>query len=196
MPSRAVSTRTAAGSVLPANRGRTSRYLRRLTLRLFVMATQVRPWLRRRDHDVEWPLRIGGNSILGEFFQGRIDELRIYNRALSAPRSRPLTPRPLHRARLRIPFDRQLRDRAGNPVDLKIGPNGDLFYVDIRGDLRRIGFGTNQAPSAVANGAPLSGPVPLTVNFSGSGSSDPDPGDTITTRGISTATVSSTTRPR
>ena len=29
-------------------------------------------------------LRIGGNSILGEFFQGRIDEVRIYNRALSA----------------------------------------------------------------------------------------------------------------
>ena len=29
-------------------------------------------------------LRIGGNSIWGEFFQGRIDEVRIYNRALSA----------------------------------------------------------------------------------------------------------------
>jgi hypothetical protein len=29
------------------------------------------------------PLRIGGNSIWGEYFQGRIDEVRIYNRALS-----------------------------------------------------------------------------------------------------------------
>ncbi|HZM27048.1 MAG TPA: LamG domain-containing protein, partial [Gemmatimonadales bacterium] len=28
-------------------------------------------------------LRIGGNSIWGEFFQGRIDEVRVYNRALS-----------------------------------------------------------------------------------------------------------------
>jgi hypothetical protein len=28
-------------------------------------------------------LRIGGNSIWGEFFQGRIDEIRIYNRALA-----------------------------------------------------------------------------------------------------------------
>jgi hypothetical protein len=28
-------------------------------------------------------LRIGGNSIWGEFFQGRIDEVRLYNRALS-----------------------------------------------------------------------------------------------------------------
>jgi hypothetical protein len=30
-------------------------------------------------------LRIGGNSIWGEFFAGRIDEVRIYDRALSAP---------------------------------------------------------------------------------------------------------------
>jgi hypothetical protein len=30
------------------------------------------------------PLRIGGNSIWGEFFQGRIDDVRIYNRALSS----------------------------------------------------------------------------------------------------------------
>ena len=29
-------------------------------------------------------LRIGGNSIWGEFFKGRIDEIRIYNRALKA----------------------------------------------------------------------------------------------------------------
>jgi hypothetical protein len=29
------------------------------------------------------PLRMGGNSIWGEFFRGRIDEVRIYNRALS-----------------------------------------------------------------------------------------------------------------
>ncbi len=29
------------------------------------------------------PLRIGGNTIWGEYFQGQIDELRVYNRALS-----------------------------------------------------------------------------------------------------------------
>jgi len=28
-------------------------------------------------------LRFGGNSIWGEYFQGLIDEVRIYNRALS-----------------------------------------------------------------------------------------------------------------
>jgi hypothetical protein len=30
------------------------------------------------------PLRIGGNSIRGEYFRGLIDEVRIYNRPLSA----------------------------------------------------------------------------------------------------------------
>ena len=30
------------------------------------------------------PLSIGGNTIWGEFFTGRIDEVRVYNRALSA----------------------------------------------------------------------------------------------------------------
>jgi len=30
------------------------------------------------------PLRIGGNNVSGEFFRGIIDEVRVYNRALSA----------------------------------------------------------------------------------------------------------------
>jgi hypothetical protein len=29
------------------------------------------------------PLQIGGDSIYGQYFAGRIDEVRIYNRALS-----------------------------------------------------------------------------------------------------------------
>jgi hypothetical protein len=42
-------------------------------------------------------LRIGGNSIWGEFFQGQIDEIRIYNRALTqgeiqTDMTRPVTP--------------------------------------------------------------------------------------------------------
>jgi glucose/arabinose dehydrogenase len=30
------------------------------------------------------PLRLGGNAVYGEFFRGRVDDVRIYNRALSA----------------------------------------------------------------------------------------------------------------
>jgi hypothetical protein len=37
----------------------------------------------------------------------------------------------------------------------------------------------NAAPTALLTGTPQSGPSPLTVNFTGAGSTDPDPGDTI-----------------
>ena len=71
---------------------------------------------------------------------------------------------------------------AANPVDLQIGPGGDLFYVDFDGGtIRRIQYTSgNQAPNAVIQATPLSGPTPLTVTFDGSASSDPNAGDTLT----------------
>ena len=69
---------------------------------------------------------------------------------------------------------------AAQPVDLEIGPGGDLFYVDLGGTVRRIRyFAQNQPPIAVATADPTSGPAPLTVSFDGSGSSDPE-GDALT----------------
>jgi PKD repeat protein len=71
---------------------------------------------------------------------------------------------------------------AANPVYLQIGPGGDLFYADFDGgSIRRVIFtSTNQPPTAVAAATPTSGAAPLTVAFDGSGSSDPDAGDTLT----------------
>jgi PKD repeat protein len=40
-------------------------------------------------------------------------------------------------------------------------------------------FSTNQPPTAVAQASPTTGAAPLTVSFNGTGSSDPDPGDTL-----------------
>ncbi len=70
---------------------------------------------------------------------------------------------------------------AANPVNLQIGPNGDLFYVDFgSGAIHRIQyFSANQPPTAIAQATPTSGAAPLTVNFDGSASSDPDPGDSL-----------------
>jgi hypothetical protein len=70
---------------------------------------------------------------------------------------------------------------AASPVDLQIGPGGDLFYVDFDGGtIRRIQYTSgNQAPNAVIQATPLSGPTPLTVTFDGRASSDPNPGDTL-----------------
>jgi PKD repeat protein len=65
---------------------------------------------------------------------------------------------------------------AGHPVDLKIGPGGDLFYVDMEGgNVHRITYtANNQPPTAAITANPTNGPVPLTVNFDGTGSSDPE----------------------
>jgi PKD repeat protein len=55
------------------------------TQRLYVNGSQVSQRAQTGQIRVSSsPLRIGGNSIWGEYFQGRIDEVRIYNRALSA----------------------------------------------------------------------------------------------------------------
>jgi YVTN family beta-propeller protein len=54
------------------------------TLRLYLNATQVATQSRTGSLEVNNAVvRIGGNTYSGEFFPGRIDELRIYNRALS-----------------------------------------------------------------------------------------------------------------
>jgi len=71
---------------------------------------------------------------------------------------------------------------AANPVDLKTGPGGDLFYVDLTGGtIRRISYqGANTPPNAVVQANPTSGAAPLSVSFDGRASSDQDPGDGIT----------------
>jgi PKD repeat protein len=65
-------------------------------------------------------------------------------------------------------------------VQVLTGPGGDLFYVAMdAGQLRRISYPAgNRAPTAVATADPSSGPAPLTVQFDGTTSSDPD-GDPI-----------------
>jgi PKD repeat protein len=70
---------------------------------------------------------------------------------------------------------------GSGPVDLEIGPGGDLFYAGYDGgDIRRISYPVaNSAPVAVAKATPTSGAAPLTVSFDGTGSSDADPGDTL-----------------
>jgi PKD repeat protein len=73
------------------------------------------------------------------------------------------------------------RAGAALPVDIQFGPGGDLFYADVwDGQIKRIRYTAgNQAPRAVASAAPTAGNTPLTVNFSGATSNDPD-GDPIT----------------
>ena len=70
---------------------------------------------------------------------------------------------------------------AANPVNLQVGPTGELFYVDFDGGtIRRIAYAsTNRPPVADATATPTTGSAPLTVFFDGSASSDPDAGDAL-----------------
>jgi glucose/arabinose dehydrogenase len=71
---------------------------------------------------------------------------------------------------------------AATPVDLEIGPDGDLYYADLAGGtIRRFHYASgNQAPVAVITATPTSGNAPLAVSFDGTASSDPDAGDMLT----------------
>jgi PKD repeat protein len=65
------------------------------------------------------------------------------------------------------------------------GPTQSLYYTTYAngGQVRRIAFtAQNQAPMAVLSADITSDTAPLTVSFDGSGSSDPDLGDTLTYR--------------
>jgi glucose/arabinose dehydrogenase/PKD repeat protein len=79
------------------------------------------------------------------------------------------------------PSTRQLFARDIGLVNLKAGPGGDIFAVDFSaGAIRRFRYqSTNHLPTASAQATPTNGPVPLAVSFDGRGSSDPDPGDTL-----------------
>ncbi len=57
---------------------------------------------------------------------------------------------------------------AAGPVDLEVGLDGALYYVDFSGSVRRVQFSSgNQPPTAIAQAAPSTGPAPLTVSFDG-----------------------------
>jgi hypothetical protein len=54
-------------------------------LRLYVNGVQVASGAQAGSLQTPaTPLRIGGNVPYGEYFEGLIDEVRVYNRALSA----------------------------------------------------------------------------------------------------------------
>ncbi|GAA3607846.1 LamG-like jellyroll fold domain-containing protein [Microlunatus ginsengisoli] len=73
-------------------------------------------------------------------------------------------------------------DATAWPAELETGPNGDVYVVDIVANaIKRIRYnaGGNTPPIAIARADKTNGPIPLTVQFDGSGSSDPDAGSSI-----------------
>ena len=77
--------RTAEGTTLPTNTwSHLAGTYDGATLRLYVNGVQVASAAYSGTIGTSsGPLRIGGNSLWGEYFQGTIDEVRVYNRALT-----------------------------------------------------------------------------------------------------------------
>ena len=75
-------------------------------------------------------------------------------------------------------------DGPYDPIMLKLGPDGSLYYVDFGwgwlgevnpAAIRRIRYAPgNQPPIVAASAAPQTGPAPLAVTFSSAGSFDPE----------------------
>jgi glucose/arabinose dehydrogenase len=70
-------------------------------------------------------------------------------------------------------------NNAAGPVSFFTGPEGDIYFVGIyTGGIYHITYtANNQAPTAFAAANKTFGPAPLTVNFTSSGSSDPEGDD-------------------
>ncbi|HET9517622.1 MAG TPA: PQQ-dependent sugar dehydrogenase, partial [Actinoplanes sp.] len=66
---------------------------------------------------------------------------------------------------------------ADGPVDLELGADGNLYYLSIEtGQLRRVRYigAGNRPPNIVAAATPTEGLAPLAVQFSSTGTTDPD----------------------
>jgi len=71
----------------------------------------------------------------------------------------------------------------GAPVDIDVGPDGNLYYLSRNGgEVHKIEFipgGANHPPTANFTATPTSGNPPLLVNFDGTPSTDPDLGTVL-----------------
>ena len=106
----------------------------------------------------QFPVEYVGDYLFADYLRGFIQRLTPANQVL------------------------QFATAASGPVDLKVAPDGSLYYLSVFDKavykIAYVGSG-NQNPTAVASANPPAGPAPLTVDFSGAGSSDPD-GDPLT----------------
>ena len=133
------------------------------------------------DHTHEWSqatgARIAGGSVISglDFYQGGGYPAKYQGALFFADGTRScIYAMPTGSNGLPNPAAVELfASNAGFPVDLRTGPGGDIFFLDVgAGSLRRIHYdASNAPPNPVIDAVPTSGPPPLTVNLDGSRSS-------------------------
>jgi glucose/arabinose dehydrogenase len=118
-----------------------------------------------------WPVEYDGTYLYGDYSCGKIFKITPASGGGYSS--------------LRTEF---VTDLGGSSaVAMAFGPHAgsqSLYYTNYTngGQVRRIDYtgDANRSPTAALTADPTSGSTPLTVNFDGSGSSDPDAGDTLT----------------
>jgi glucose/arabinose dehydrogenase len=81
------------------------------------------------------PLRIGGNTVWGEYFAGRIDEVRVYNRALSA-------------AELQADMDQPVAIDTSTPTVTAVTPFDGAAEVSTGSDVSAV-FSKDMKPATI-----------------------------------------------
>ena len=126
----------------------------------------------------EFPPEYQGNYFFVDYAQNWIRRLTFTDSSLTE----------VNRMLFVDPPDGALDDASvGDPVDIKQGPDGWIYYIDFdyshRPDhgkdpspaaIRRIRFASNQPPVVVISANPTIGAAPLAVHFSSDGTSDPE----------------------
>lgn len=104
----------------------------------------------------------------GKFFYGDYAKDQIYTLELNGDKQ------------MVAGSDKVFASNAGGPVAFFKGPDGTLHYLAImKGAIYKIEYSTeNRAPNAFADADPKFGSAPLNVQFTSSGSTDPE-GDTL-----------------
>jgi glucose/arabinose dehydrogenase len=122
---------------------------------------------------------IGGSAIAGLAFNTSTNYPAEYQGALFFADYSRRCIWVMERAGSALPSPSNIKGFVGGasaPVNLEIGPGGDLFYVDIGGTVRRISYtaAVNKPPVAVIQSSPGVVEPGDTVSFDGRGSSDPE----------------------
>src|SRR5215211_2258763 len=133
---------------------------------------------------LKFPPYYDGSVILGEFTQDTLRELRVddQNRVFKINSFLPCGQANVANSPFTFECD--------NPMDLQWGADGDFYLLTYGDGFFNINLDAGmykwqyvkgtRAPKAVLTTDRTDGPLPLTVQFSSAGSSDPDPADSIT----------------
>ncbi len=127
----------------------------------------------------------GGSSVTGLAFNNNNRYPALYNNALFFADSSRRCAWTMFADGSGVPDPSNIQflisNAAGRVVDLQMGPDGYLYYVDFDGGrvFRIDYFANNSPPTAGITATPANGPVPLLVQFDGSMSSDPEDGSNL-----------------